>query len=105
MLFNVFISNPGSSTECTLNKFVDDTKPSGAVDSLEGRDDIQWDLHKLEEWAHENLMKFNKTKCKVLHLDLCNLHYQYIYIGDEWIQNSPVEKDLGIQSQDKGKQF
>ncbi|KAJ7408870.1 rna-directed dna polymerase from mobile element jockey-like [Pitangus sulphuratus] len=90
--------NPSSSRQrdsVALSKVTDDTKLSGAVDTHEEWDGIQRDMETLKKWVHEDLMNFIKTKCKVLHLGRGNPQYQH-RLGNEGIERSPVEKDLGM---------
>ena len=68
ILFNIFISDMDSGVKCTLSKFADDTKLWGVINTPEGGDAIQMDLNRLKQWAQVNLMRFNKSKCKILHL-------------------------------------
>jgi len=95
VLFSIFINGIDSEIKCTLSKFTDDTKLSGAADTPERQEAIQRDLDRLEKWAHVNLLMFNKAKCKVLYLGRGNPHYQY-RLEDKGIDNISEEKDLRV---------
>ena len=93
MLFNFFINDLDSDIEYALSKSADDTKLSGAEDTIDGSDTIQRDLEKLGKWAHENLLRLNKAKCKVSGSTWVRA-ISHTYTDRE--KNSPVAKHLGV---------
>ncbi|KAJ7395252.1 hypothetical protein BTVI_156749 [Pitangus sulphuratus] len=94
ILFDVFISDLPEGMECLLSEFADGTKQGEVTETPQCCAALWRDLDRLEKWA-ENLLKFYKGKCRVLHLEKNNHRHQY-RLGSDLLESSSLEKDLGI---------
>ncbi|KAJ7423498.1 rna-directed dna polymerase from mobile element jockey-like [Pitangus sulphuratus] len=72
-----------------------DTKLGRVADTPESCETLQKYLDKLERWTEWNLLKFNKCKCRILHLARNNTPHQY-RLGPDLLKRSSAEKDLGV---------
>ena len=72
-----------------------DTKSGGVADTPEACAAIQRDFNRPDKRSDRNLMRFNKEKCKVLHLGRNNLMHQYM-LGSNQLESSLAGKDLGV---------
>jgi len=70
------------------------------ADIPEGCTAIQPDLDRLGSWAERNQMRFNKSKCRVLHTGRNNCTHQYS-LGDDLLERSSSGRDLGVPVDDR----
>ncbi|TRZ08141.1 hypothetical protein HGM15179_018968 [Zosterops borbonicus] len=94
-LFNIFIDDMDEGIDSFISKFVDDTKLGACVNHLEDRKVLQRELERLGRWAESNKMKFNESRCRVLHFGHNNPLQRY-RLGKVGLDSAQEERDLGI---------
>ena len=68
ILFNLFINDLELGVNSEVAKFADDTKLFKVDTTQRDCEELQRDLSKLGEWASKWQIRFNVSKCKVMHL-------------------------------------
>ena len=91
VLFNVFINELDEGIVFTLSNYVDDTKLGGVADTPESCTTIHQDQDRLESWAARNQVRFNRSKCRILHLgkNYCEYQYGLESAGEELCREGP----------------
>lgn len=97
LLFIIFIDDIDISALniSVLNKFADDTKLGQVMNTDADKEVLQNCLNSLCTWADNWSMKFNESKCKILHVGKNNPGHEY-YMNGIKLTESDEEKDLGV---------
>ena len=99
-LFIYFINDLPNVVKCSKVKiFADDTKVYNRIQNTEDVNCLQSSIDEMFMWTQKWLLKFNKDKCKVLHLGKNNPKNKY-FIGENndrvELEETDLEKNLGI---------
>ena len=106
ILFLIYISDIGQDLIASTLVYVDDTKVNQRVTSEQDIETLQEELIKLDSWAKENNMDFNKGKFVVMRYgqneDLKNETEYFSGNYEEIIERKDSVRDLGVQLTDNG---
>ena len=81
-LFIYFINDLPQVANTFFKIFADDTKAYLPIHNVSDQASLQETVDKLVEWSEKWLLKFNGSKCKVLHIGKNNPKYQYTISDD-----------------------
>ncbi len=106
ILFLLYINCLPDSSKTKIRLFAaDDRKIWNAIRTTADCEQIQSDLTSLENWPSTWQLKFNESKCKVIHIGRTPSQHQY-YMHDSNgirhpLEKSTPEKDLGVWVDDQ----
>jgi len=97
LLFLAYVNDIWRTTGSTIRLFADDCIIYKKIINDEDIVDLQKDLNRLGEWAAENGMKINPSKCKAVRFTRARVKDPLNYtLGDQFIPEASSCKYLGI---------
>jgi ribonucleases P/MRP protein subunit RPP40 len=94
LLFLLFVNDKPKWVCSSIRMFADDIKIWAQIRTAEDGDSLQRDLERLVEWSNLWLLRFNPTKCKVMHV-AHNFETKYS-IQKDTLATTDEESDLGV---------
>ena len=99
LLFLLFVNDLPNWIVSSLKMFADDTKMWRSLKTEKDRVSLQQDLDNILNWSNRWLLKFNPSKCKVMHIGKGE-KADYYMTDDEGnkvkVEEVTEEKDLGV---------
>ncbi len=100
ILFIIFINDLPDVVETESLIFADDTKVFNRINSSADATRLQNDINNLTTWSSTWQLRFNASKCKVMHLGNSNEHMDYTMAKDPTssvtLDKTVLERDLGV---------
>lgn len=94
-LFIYYINDLPDVVDCFIKIFADDTKLYLPIVSYESSIELQRNIDNLVKWTDDWQIKFNSSKCKVLHIGSKNPGNEYTMNGNV-LDVTTAERDLGV---------
>ena len=95
LFFNIYVNDIPSIIDSQTLIFVDDTKIYRKVKSKADFLQFQEDINRLLDWSTQWQLKFNISKCHILHLGPSYFYGNYYLDGSKITTESSV-RDLGV---------
>ena len=98
LLFVLFINDLPDGINNVTKLFADDLK---LIANAANREEIAADLSKIENWEMLWLLKFNPSKCKVMHVAYNDNPLNEYFLDGVHLEKVKSEKDLGLLVSEK----
>lgn len=97
LLFNIFINDLVSLSDCNRVAYADDLKVFNRIDAVADCAALQATIDTISQWCEANRLHLNTSKCNVVSYSRKpnTIHFEYV-IGDTTLERLSTVRDLGV---------